>query len=94
MMTSCNDFLDREPLDAITPETFLWNDADMSAYMIKQYSFLHILVPESVFGEMIMELITNVRQRIVLLGYQACGEFQIIMTRIQAIHGTSVLYTI
>lgn len=34
MMTSCNDFLDREPLDAITPETFLWNDADMSAYMI------------------------------------------------------------
>lgn len=39
MMTSCNDFLDREPLDAITPETFLWNDADMSAYMIKQYSF-------------------------------------------------------
>lgn len=38
-MTSCNDFLDMEPLDAVTPETFLWNDADMSAYMIKQYNF-------------------------------------------------------
>ena len=26
MMTSCNDFLDRGPLDAITPGSFLWND--------------------------------------------------------------------
>lgn len=94
MMTSCNDFLDREPLDAITPETFLWNDADMSAYMIKQYSFSTHSGAGVGIWEMIMELITNVRQRIVLLGYQACGEFQIIMTRIQAIHGTSVLYTI
>lgn len=25
-MSSCNDFLDKEPLDAITPETFLWNE--------------------------------------------------------------------
>lgn len=38
-MSSCNDFLDKEPLDAITPETFLWNDADMSAYIIQQYNF-------------------------------------------------------
>lgn len=38
-VTSCNDFLDKEPLDEVTPETFLWSDADLSAYIIKQYNF-------------------------------------------------------
>ena len=38
-MTSCNDFLDREPLDNITPEAFFWSESDLAAYTIKQYSF-------------------------------------------------------
>lgn len=38
-MTSCNDFLDREPLDNITPEAFFWNESDLAAYTIKQYGF-------------------------------------------------------
>ena len=38
-MTSCNDFLDREPLDNITLEAFFWSESDLAAYTIKQYSF-------------------------------------------------------
>lgn len=38
-MTSCNDFLDREPLDNITPEAFFWSESDLAAYTIKQYGF-------------------------------------------------------
>lgn len=39
MLSSCNDFLDRNPLDQVTPSTYLWTDADLSAYALKQYSF-------------------------------------------------------
>lgn len=38
-LSSCNDFLDKEPLDQVTPNTYLWTDADLSAYALKQYSF-------------------------------------------------------
>lgn len=38
-LSSCNDFLDREPLDAITPENFLYTDADLASYAINLYSF-------------------------------------------------------
>lgn len=38
-MTSCNDFLDREPLDKITPEAFFNTENDLAAYSIKQYNF-------------------------------------------------------
>ena len=33
--TSCNDFLDREPLDNVTPEAFFWSESDLAAYTIK-----------------------------------------------------------
>lgn len=39
MFSSCNDFLDREPLDKITPEAYFSNESDLAAYSIKQYSF-------------------------------------------------------
>ena len=32
-------FLDREPLDNVTPEAFFWSESDLAAYTIKQYSF-------------------------------------------------------
>lgn len=38
-MSSCNDFLDREPLDQITPDNFLYTDADLASYAIKLYPF-------------------------------------------------------
>lgn len=38
-LSSCNDFLDIEPLDQVTPDTYLFTDADLSAYALKQYSF-------------------------------------------------------
>lgn len=38
-LSSCNDFLDREPLDKITPEAYFNNVNDLAAYSIKQYSF-------------------------------------------------------
>lgn len=36
---SCNDFLDREPLDSVTPQAYLNNENDLAAYAIKAYSF-------------------------------------------------------
>ncbi len=36
--TSCNDFLDREPLDKITPEQYLWDESQLAAYAINWYN--------------------------------------------------------
>lgn len=36
-LTSCNDFLDREPMDAVTPDAFLKTESDMTAYALQQY---------------------------------------------------------
>lgn len=38
-LSSCNDFLDREPLDKITPEAYFKTEGDLAAYTIKQYNF-------------------------------------------------------
>lgn len=38
-LSSCNDFLDREPLDKVTPSDFFTSAQDLAAYTIKQYSF-------------------------------------------------------
>lgn len=38
-LTSCNDFLDLEPLDKVTPSTYLWTDKDLASYAIKGYDF-------------------------------------------------------
>ncbi|MEG2067611.1 MAG: RagB/SusD family nutrient uptake outer membrane protein [Tannerellaceae bacterium] len=34
---SCNDFLDRQPLDKVTPVAYFNSEADLAAYVIKQY---------------------------------------------------------
>lgn len=39
VLSSCNDFLDRSPLDTITPESYLKNEADLAAYTITAYNF-------------------------------------------------------
>lgn len=37
--SSCDDFLDKQPIDAVTPNTYLRSDADLAAYVIQQYNF-------------------------------------------------------
>ena len=37
LLSSCNDFLDREPLDKVTPEAFFENEGDLAAYAINLY---------------------------------------------------------
>ena len=39
LFSSCNNFLDREPLDSVTPGDYLNNVNDLAAYSINQYSF-------------------------------------------------------
>ncbi|GHT75128.1 starch-binding protein [Bacteroidia bacterium] len=39
-IVSCDDYLDREPSSAITPEKYLWNDAQLSAYAMDNYQIL------------------------------------------------------
>ena len=41
-LTSCNDFLDREPLDKVTPEKFFSAEADLEAYAINNYKFVTV----------------------------------------------------
>lgn len=38
-LSSCNDFLDMEPLDAVTPETFFYSVSDYAAYAVAHYNF-------------------------------------------------------
>lgn len=38
-MTSCNDFLDTEPLDQVTPGQFFTTEADLASYSINMYNF-------------------------------------------------------
>lgn len=37
LLYSCNDFLDREPLDKVAPEVYFNNEADLAAYSINIY---------------------------------------------------------
>ena len=39
-MSSCNDLLDRAPLSSITPEVFFYNEGDLAAYSINNYTNL------------------------------------------------------
>ncbi|WP_455593266.1 RagB/SusD family nutrient uptake outer membrane protein [Bacteroides sp.] len=38
-LSSCNDFLDLQPLDRVTPDNYLWTENDLAAYAIKGYDF-------------------------------------------------------
>ncbi|AZA80875.1 RagB/SusD family nutrient uptake outer membrane protein [Chryseobacterium lactis] len=38
-IVSCNDFLDREPLDKVTPEVYFRSEQDLSTYTISLYDF-------------------------------------------------------
>lgn len=38
-LSSCNDFLDLDPLDKVTPNNYLWSEADLASYAIKGYDF-------------------------------------------------------
>lgn len=41
-LTSCNAFLDREPLDEVTPEKFFTTEAELAAYSINNYRFVTV----------------------------------------------------
>ncbi len=52
-LTSCNDFLDRDPLDKVTPPKYFASEADLAAYTIKRYAFTSVQPGQygiSVFG--------------------------------------------
>lgn len=40
IVSSCNDFLDQEPLSSITPEQYLWDESQLAAYAIARYDSL------------------------------------------------------
>lgn len=37
--SSCNDFLERTPLDSVTPDLFFGTENDLAAYAVKHYNF-------------------------------------------------------
>lgn len=40
ILSSCNDFLDQEPLSNVTPEQYLWDASQLAAYTIASYDSL------------------------------------------------------
>ena len=51
LLSSCNDFLDREPLDKVTPEAFFENEGDLAAYAINLYPNVGFsTIPPGVYG--------------------------------------------
>lgn len=36
---SCDDFLDREPLDKVTPDVYLTKEDQLASYSLKSYSY-------------------------------------------------------
>ena len=46
-LTSCNDFLDKEPESNVTPAAFFTAEADLAAYTINLYGVLTSIVPGS-----------------------------------------------
>ncbi|MDE5759465.1 RagB/SusD family nutrient uptake outer membrane protein [Bacteroides sp.] len=53
-LTSCNDFLDKEPESSITPAAYFSAEADLAAYSVNLYGFFTTIAPGSygisVFG--------------------------------------------
>jgi hypothetical protein len=49
-LTSCNDYLDREPEDAITPEKFFTSESDLSAYTVNLYTNILPSIPNGSYG--------------------------------------------
>ena len=47
---ACNDFLDREPLDKVTAESYLKSEGDLAAFAIKQYEILPNVVNQYSVG--------------------------------------------
>lgn len=41
-LTSCNDYLDREPLDKVIPEKYFIAESDLAAYTINAYPFVTV----------------------------------------------------
>lgn len=39
VLTSCNDYLDREPLSDVTPEDYFTNEGDLATYTVSRYNF-------------------------------------------------------
>lgn len=39
VLSSCDDFLDKQPLDSVTPNTFFYTENDIAAYAVKHYDF-------------------------------------------------------
>lgn len=69
-LTSCNDFLDREPLDKVTPEKFFSAEADLAAYAINNYKF--VTVDDSmvlIFLEKIMIQIIRQAEQVIRFGF-------------------------
>ena len=48
LFPSCNDFLDREPLDQVTPESYFQNADHLAAYSISNIRICSLLIADLV----------------------------------------------
>ena len=72
ILSSCNDFLDKEPLDSVTPDNFFFNESDLAAYAVKHYNLTADTM--QVFGEMIMQPIIRLLPVMIISGFPVNGK--------------------
>lgn len=84
ILTSCNDFLDREPLDSVTPDNFFFTENDLAAYAVKHYNFTTHEGFNAGIWKMIMQLIIRPPLTTIRSGFPANGKFRKLIIILQA----------
>ena len=59
VLTSCNDFLDCEPLDKITPDAYFNSESDLAAYSIQQYNVLLLIKEHGILQKSVKRIISS-----------------------------------
>ena len=72
ILASCNDFLDREPLDSVTPDNFFFTENDLAAYAVKHYNF----TTHEGSGKMTMQQIIRLPLTMIRNGFPVNGKFR------------------
>lgn len=74
ILSSCNDFLDKEPLDSVIPDNFFFNESDLAAYAVKHYNFTTHDGWNAGIWKMIMQPIIRLLPVMIISGFPVNGK--------------------
>ena len=65
VLCSCNDFLDKEPLDAVPTDKYLLAESDLAAYSANLYDQLPTLQANTVWEYLQQTIIVTTKQQVI-----------------------------